>query len=231
MIIFDLGGVLLREAEINLQNVIPAHIPIELIDGKPPRIFNRMFEFVNHIYGKDCKRSWIIGTISGEEIVQNIHAVIESPEHEQFFKSVHERNLIKHGSEYILLPEQLVALTQLQEEGFEFIKRCKQKGIRIVMLSNWDPTSFIVAKEKFKELFALCNEEDIIIPAYAGYIKPEPEIFAYVIKKTGVDASKAFFVDDSAVNVAAGQKHGITSIVHRSWQQTEQELKEKGLLI
>lgn len=45
MIIFDLGGVLLYEAENNLLTALPTGLDIELIDGKPPKIFNRLFEF------------------------------------------------------------------------------------------------------------------------------------------------------------------------------------------
>lgn len=41
MIIFDLSGVLIHDADENLSEALPANLDIELIDGKPPRIFNR----------------------------------------------------------------------------------------------------------------------------------------------------------------------------------------------
>ncbi len=230
MIIFDLGGVLLHEAEINLLHALPADLDIELIHNKPPRIFNRMFEFANLIFNKDCKRDWIIGNISGHEIVQKIKETIDTNEFDFFFKNKQERNLIKHGSELILLPEKLVMLTQLNQDGFEFVKKCKRNGIRILFLSNWDPESFVLIKDKFQELFRLCNSDDIVIPAQIGFIKPDLRAFDYMIKSLKCDITKTFFVDDSSTNVAAAQKYGITSILHQNWKQTAQELIQKGLI-
>lgn len=40
MIIFDLGGVLLHEAEVTITRDHFSDTNIELINGKPPRIFN-----------------------------------------------------------------------------------------------------------------------------------------------------------------------------------------------
>jgi len=229
MIIFDLGGVLLQEAEINLAQVLAADLDIERIEGRPPRIFNRMFEFINLIYGKECKRDWIMGILSGEQIIQKINEEIDKPEHDLFFKNNQEKNLIKYGAGFILVPHKLVPLTQLSKEGLEFVQKCKQSGLRILILSNWDPHSFQLIKEKFPELFSLFDEQDIVIPAYIGSIKPEDAAFNYMVTHLNLDIANTFFVDDSATNVNAARKYGIVSVVHRDWQQTEQELMQKGM--
>jgi histidinol phosphatase-like enzyme len=52
-----------------------------------------------------------------------------------------------------------------------------------------------------------------------------------MITQLRCDITKTFFVDDSATNVTAAQKYGIASILHKNWQQTEQELLHKGLQI
>lgn len=231
MIIFDLGGVLLNESNYNLLHVLPAHVEVELINGKPPSIFYQLFDFANILYNKDCKREWMLGTLSGEEIAQRIYDEIERPEYAHLFKNVSERNLIKYGTPYIIVPEKLVQLTSLNEEGFTFVKECKQRGIRMLVLSNWDPVSFAMIKDTFKELFALFDEHDIIIPVQAGYIKPDKEIYTYIIEKAQLDPKHTFFIDDSAANVRGSELCGIQGIVHRSWQQTNETLQQKGLLL
>jgi FMN phosphatase YigB (HAD superfamily) len=224
MVIFDLGGVLLHEAETNMGQSLPLDIDIERVNGKPPRIFNRMFEFIGLIFKHDCKRAWIMGTLSGRELVQRIQAVIDNEEFDSFFHSKQERNLIKYGSEFILIPEKLVALTTLDEEGLALVKKCKEHGMRLGILSNWDPESFVLVREKFSELFQLFDSNDVIIPADVGSIKPEISLYEYLIKNVIQDAKDAVFIDDSARNVTAAVACGMKGIVHRNWQQTEREL-------
>ncbi len=220
------------EAEINLSKVLPAHVDIELVDGNPlTRIFNPMFAFVDLLYGKECKRDWIIGNLSGRCIVQKIKECIDEVHYASFFKSTQEKNLIKYGSEHILDPEKLVALTGLNPQGLAFVKKCKQSGLRILIISNWDPESFAAIKKKFPELFSLFNEQDIFIPADCGFIKPERELYNHVIAKANLAIGNTFFVDDSASNVAGAQQCGIISIVHSDWQKTEMELVSRGLRV
>lgn len=230
MIIFDLGGVLLQEAEANLSESL-SHLDVERVDGKPKKIFFRMFEFADLIFNKECKREYLIGNILGSEIAKKIKECIDKKEYEFFFKNSQEKTLIKYGCELILLPEKEVSLTLLDLKGLEFVKKCKKNGLRIMILSNWNPDSLDLVRNKFPELFNLFKQEDIVIPAHVGAIKPEIEIFKYVIKKFNLDTVNTFFVDDSPKNVSAAQACGLKSIVHRNWEQTEQALMLNGLKI
>jgi len=231
VIIFDLGGVLLQEADIHLSRVIPAHVDVERINGQIPRIFNRMFDFADLIFKRPCKKDWFMGTITGAEIVQKIQVCIDLDEYSSFFKNMQEKNLIQHGSEFILLPHKLISLTFIDLDGFEFVKKCKKSGRRIMILSNWDAQSFALIKNKFSELFNLFDPNDIVIPAYAGFMKPEIEIYRHMIEKLKLDSSKTFFVDDVAKNIATAKECGIRGVVHCNWKQTEQELLHSGLQI
>ena len=216
-IIFDLGGVLLQEPERNLQNVLPAH----LINGEDIRIFNRMFEFAALVSRKDCKKNWFMGIESGHQIVQLIAEHIENPAHASFFKSEYEKDVIKHGAKYLLLPAPIASLTYLDMCGFEFVKLCKANGIRLLILSNWDPESFNSIKAKFPEIFSLFNEEDIFIPTIIGYMKPESGCYARVIEMGNLNPKKTLFIDDSEVNARAAISAGLQSIHHKNWDETE----------
>jgi len=231
MIIFDLGGVLVQEAEVNISQTLSPDLDIERINGKPPRIFFRLFEFVDLIFNRDCKRDYLIGAITCAEIVQKIRSCIDKKEYDFFFKSPQERTLLKHGSELILLPENEVQLTTIDQDALSFVKRCKNSDLRVAILSNWNPESFSLLKNKYPELFVLFDQQDVVIPAYVGFIKPEPDVFIHMIKKLNIDAAKTFFVDDSAKNIAGAHACGIKGVVHRDWKLTEQELLQLGLIL
>lgn len=230
VVIFDLGGVLLREAEVNLHKAKSVGLK-QLLDGDLPkiRIFNRAFEFAALFCGLDCKNDWILGAIFGKQIVDKIKENIDRDEYRSFFKDEYERSLIKYGIEYVLLPDHLVDLTEVVSEGVEFIKKCKSSGIKLAIVSNWDPESFLKIKIKAPELFNLFEEENIIIPQMAGKIKPNVEIYDYAIKKINCDPSDCFFIDDSKTNIEGAENYGIKSVHHKNWQDTEQALKRLGL--
>lgn len=86
--------------------------------------------------------------------------------------------------------------------------------------------SFVLIKQKFPELFAMCDEQDIVIPASVEYIKPEIEIFEYMITTLRCDISRTIFIDDSATNVAAAEKYGIKSIVHQTYARRSIDKKQ-----
>ncbi len=222
----DLGGVLLHEAERNLGQVLPPHIVQGTSDT---RIFMRMFEFLYYVTGTDCKRAWFMGTLSSTQVVALVHQHIDREEHRSFFKYEQERVLIKHGTEYVILPEHIVELTHIDQQGLEFVKRCKAHGIRVMILSNWDPASFDLLKAKRSELFSLLDEKDLFIPTRTGFMKPDLQVFAYVTEHAQVDPQECFFIDDSAANAHAGSQVGLQAVHHQDWQTTIQELKKRGL--
>lgn len=225
MIIFDLGGVVFKEPEHFVFDTLPselrAHFPS---DFKPPRIFLRAFDFANLVTQRDLKMPWLLGTISGTEIAEHILHHIDNPVYATFFTSEHERLLIKHGALMMFDPEQLTAWTLLNEEALTFIKQCKKNGIRMLILSNWDPLSFPLIKQKYPELFEHFAESDIFIPATAGYAKPDKKVYQYILDILKVNPEKCYFIDDSKKNVDAAAECGLKVILHINWPETIKKL-------
>lgn len=230
-IIFDLGGVLLREAESNLHKAPDTNLQHALADLPGIKIFNRAFEFVALVGGHTYKTEWLLGTMSGQEIVECIQNNIDKPEFTHFFKSEAERNLIKHGISFVLLPEPLAELTEIIDEGFVFLKKCKARNIRVAIISNWDPLSFDTIQSKFPDFFVEFDRNLVVIPHMVGTLKPHAEIYEYTVKQLACAPTECFFVDDSTTNVEGAQKIGIKSVHHKNWQQTEQELIDLGLAL
>ena len=229
-ILFDLGGVLLREAEANLHKAHDSELQY-LLNNNVARvkIFNRAFDFVALVSGVDLKAAWLIGTKSGHEIAQLIKTHIDNPEHTYFFTDEYERTLIKYGIEYVITPELLTQLTEIIDEGLKFLHECKASGIEVGIISNWDPISFEILRNQLPKFFILFPEKNIIIPHMAGATKPSREIYEYAIQKMNVDPAHCFFIDDSRANVEGARICGIKSVHHTNWHQTKEELLQHGL--
>jgi FMN phosphatase YigB (HAD superfamily) len=228
VIIFDLGGVVFKEPEHfvfdTLASEIRAHFPH---DFKPPRIFLRAFDFANLVAQRDLKMPWLFGDISGTEIARHILDHIDNPIHATFFTSEYERLLIKHGAIMMFDPEQLTVWTLLNQEAFALIKQCKTNGIRVLILSNWDPLSFPLIKQKYPELFECFAESNIFIPATTGYSKPDKKVYQFVLDALMVKPEECYFIDDSKKNVEAAAEMGIKAILHSNWPETIQKLSEE----
>lgn|GEM_PF-3204691 len=221
MIIFDLGGVVFKEPEHFVFDNLPLEIQAQFpSDFKSPRIFLRAFDFADQVGNQDFKMPWLFGTISGTEIAQHILDHIDNPAHTTFFTSEQERLLIKHGAYMMFDPEQLTAWTLLNQEALEFIEQCKENGTRILILSNWDPLSFVLIKQKYPELFSHFAESDIFIPATAGYTKPDKRIYQLILDTLKVNPEECYFIDDSKKNVEAAAECGIKVILHSTWPET-----------
>ena len=161
--------------------------------------------------------------------MQIIKANIDNPAYASFFTDEYERTLIKHGIEYVITPELLVQLTEVIEEGLEFLRACKASGIEVGIISNWDPISFGILRAQIPEFFSLFPEHHITLPHIAGAAKPSRAIYEHALQKMNVDRAHCFFIDDSKVNVIAAQEYGIMSVHHTDWKTTKQELMLCGL--
>lgn len=228
VIIFDLGGVVFKEAEFFVYENLPKEIKEKIPESfRGQRIFLRAFDFVHHVTQTDYKKAWLMGTVSGNDIVEHIHKHIDKPEYANFFKSDQERLLIKHGAWMILAPEELAQWTLLIPEALQFITQCKEKNLRLAILSNWDPLSFPFLQKKFPELFSLFDTHDIFIPARCSAMKPDSAVYDYVLKTMNVKSTDCIFIDDSKANITSAQQCGIASILHTDWDSTINEIRKK----
>lgn len=221
-IFFDLGGVLLLEADKSVKKDERfAHI----------NLFRRTFEFAHHLYNHDVKDAWFLGTLTSEELLKTIEQSLDEQAHNPFFVNIEEQLLVRNGCRSFLDPQQLVNNTFLIPQGLACVKKCKDAGIEIGIISNWEPYSFKILQNKFPELFSLFKKEYIILPYNAGAPKPSLEIFEYALAVTGQQAFNCIFIDDVSYYADAAEKCGFTTIVHTDWKITEQALRELGIKI
>jgi putative hydrolase of the HAD superfamily len=105
------------------------------------------------------------------------------------------------------------------------IERLARRRVPLYCLSNMPASTFSHLKDRhaFWPLF-----RGIVISGEIQMIKPEPEIFEYLLRRYELAPGNSVFVDDLQPNVQAAKALGIHAVWFRDAEQCERELD--GLL-
>ncbi len=116
---------------------------------------------------------------------------------------------------------------QLIEETAQLIAELHDKGRRLYILSNMSKYFY----QYLKERYALWQQfSGIIISSHINYIKPDLQIFHYLIDAFNLDPENAVFIDDMGPNVKAAAQLGFRTILFDSSAQCRRQLVELNLL-
>jgi FMN phosphatase YigB (HAD superfamily) len=149
---------------------------------------------------------WLAGTKTGDQIQEMITEFIHKKP--TWFANKIEAELMQSFARVIFNPKLFINTIRLTKHAIPFLQLCKKLGYRIVILSNWDPESFTLLKQKYPNLFSLCD--DIIISGSVHSLKPHCSIFNEVIRK--FDPASCIFIDDQPENRAMAEQIGIKTI-------------------
>ncbi len=89
----------------------------------------------------------------------------------------------------------------------ELIAELKQKGYNLYILSNMT-RHFIEREYKFPILDLF---DGIVYSAPIKMIKPNAEIYTYILEKFNLQAEECLFIDDTKANLAAAARFGIST--------------------
>ena len=111
----------------------------------------------------------------------------------------------------LMNPELLEEAVSVIPESGRLLEELKAKGnFNLYVLSNWDKVSFPRIEEKLKSLFD--NFDGQVISGYVGMLKPNRDIFDFLLFRYGLDASETLFIDDELANVIAANTLGIQTV-------------------
>jgi len=124
-------------------------------------------------------------------------------------------------------------ITGVMEETVLIVRELHARGVALYGVTNWPaqvwPPQRLMPEQAeayaFLDLF-----RDVWVSGEHKVRKPDPESYRAALRRFGLAAEEAVFVDDSAANVAAAEALGIASIRFRDAQTLRRDLEMAGLL-
>jgi putative hydrolase of the HAD superfamily len=145
------------------------------------------------------------------------------------------KEAIKRGAQRSGLPESDVnrlihavpAFLTPIKESVQLLQELKEYGSRLFVLSNLHPASInhLEKEYSFLELF-----DGRVISCRIKKVKPEAEIYQYLIDSYNLDIENTVFVDDMEINLKAAAKFGMKTIHFENTIQCRRDLEALGCL-
>jgi 2-haloacid dehalogenase len=188
-----------------------------LIDWNPRYLYRRLFgedsRGMEHFLTRVCTPAWNERQDAGRSWEEAIVELTAShPEHAPMIRAYREQWEEMLGAP---LTDTLVILEEL-----------RRAGTPLYALTNWSQYTFPYALERypFLQWFA-----DIVVSGREGVIKPDPAIFHVLLSRSGVQADRTVFVDDTLKNIEAAARLGFRTVHFANAAQLRRELLGLGL--
>lgn len=102
----------------------------------------------------------------------------------------------------------------------------KKAGYQVLVLSNFSDK---VRRENGDALDFLEYVDGGILSYKDGVIKPDPAIYSLLLERYGLKPEECVFLDDMQPNLDAAARFGIHTILFRSYEEAQEELKKLGV--
>lgn len=149
------------------------------------------------------------GTLPEEAYVQEF--VNAAPEYEADIREVMRRT-----------PECI----SIMDYAETWVKYLKDKGYHLYILSNY---SHYMLEANRSMMSFLPYMDGVVFSCDVEMIKPEPEIYQYILEQYSLDPSETVFLDDRKENCQGAEKQGIHAIQFQSFKQAAAELEKLGV--
>jgi 2-haloacid dehalogenase len=103
----------------------------------------------------------------------------------------------------------------------------RRDGMRLYVLSNFSGDLFRAARPRFAFLEWF---DGLLISGDEGLVKPDPDVFALLIERFGLEPASTIFIDDRHDNVAAARAAGLLGIQHISAEDLRARLEAFDVL-
>jgi len=197
-VLFDLGGV--------------------LVDWNPRYLYRPLFqgndEAMEHFLATVCAPEWNHEMDAGKPFavaVRERQALF--PEHADLIA------LWKDGWEQ-MLREPIVESVAIRTE-------LRNRGHRLLALTNWSSEKFPIARARFAFLSWF---EDIVVSGDVKLAKPDRRIFELTIRRAALEPATTVYIDDNLPNIEAARPLGFHAVHFSTPAKLRAELTRLGLI-
>jgi phosphoglycolate phosphatase-like HAD superfamily hydrolase len=236
-IIFDIGGVLVKNSKLGLAQEIgffTGILPYLLCGNSPSKLMDSTFETLEYLFGTQQAADgkplawgegrplplvmchWLGGTVAAKDIIAEAHRLIDAGACDHILRTVIQKICVKRVIACAFDPGIFARHTFLIPSGVRLVQACQRAGHRVLILSNYATDAFAacMAKPDFKTFFTSVGMDNIVLSGAIHRIKPHDDIFEYVMQTYHLNprAERVIFIDDQAENIAAAAKQGILGL-------------------
>lgn len=190
-----------------------------LIDWNPRYVYKNIFKNdskMEWFFKNICTNEWNLMQDKGYSMKKaTAEKISEFPEFEKLIK-------VYYGQWENMLKDEISETVNILK------KLVKSKNYKVLALTNWSHETFPIAIKKFDFLNLF---EDIVVSGKIKMIKPDLEIYDYIIKKHSIIPEESVFIDDNSSNIIGAQKVKINAIHYKNCEQMVEELKKYGVKI
>ena len=198
-VVFDLGGVVVD------WDPVPAVAAVVGQERAEQFVHGEQFDFAAWNEAQDAGRSWADAEAA---------AAASHP------------NLAEEIAAY--RPNFVLSLRGLVPGTAGILRALHDRGVRLVVLTNWSAETIHHGPEVFPEVFALFD--DIVVSGAESVAKPDREIFQILARRLGHPIEGVFYVDDSVRNVDTARAAGMDAVHFTDAVTLLKELQARGLL-
>lgn len=109
--------------------------------------------------------------------------------------------------------------------SIDILEELKDRGYSLYVLSNFHLEAFkLVVNYDFFN-----NFDELVISAEINTVKPEPEIYRYLLANYSLSPEETVFIDDMKVNLLGAENFGIKTIQFKSPVQLRGDLRKLGV--
>jgi epoxide hydrolase-like predicted phosphatase len=235
-VIFDLGGVFFKTSKKTKLSFLPLILKNpSLLKIDLEQEFYAILDTIpaaskDTIYNKGQKlplimSDWMSGIKTPQEIKQLVDTAIKNNSN---YSNV-QKKLFNKMSDLMFIPEKLAHSQKLIKSMISIVKKLKEAGYKVYILSNWDEQSFTHVYHKNTKLFELFDK--ICISGKEKLSKPNPKFFEKLLQSYNLNPAECIFIDDESHNIATAEKLGFQVIQHTNKPKTHKELIKLGISI
>ncbi len=103
-----------------------------------------------------------------------------------------------------------------------WIASMKERGLHVYILSNYAKRTYELTKSEGLDFLPLTD--GAVFSFETGYIKPEKEIYHFIMDKYNLNAKECVFLDDNAANLVYPQLIGWKTVLFQSHAKAQEEL-------
>lgn len=225
-VIFDIGGVLITEPYTHAQVTMLVHkITSSLHEKKFWRTITSFNQERKAVVDPAMMPIWnkLLRGTPAKEVAQEI---IDTAAH--MLGKDHLDSLT--ADDILDVFSRTGAYAKLSKYGVRLLKRLKEKGYKIYLLSNTGPEylAYEQGRKDLAEIFSLADGS--LYSFEVGAIKPEPAIYKALLTKYNLKADECLFFDNHQEMIDGAQAVGIDGIVYKNYDKVIRELKRKKVV-